>query len=123
MSDRMTRLVVILDKENKESRENGGGTSGDHGASQSTLSPFSAFAAFSWHPGYPGGRGFIWASDLQGLAADVDNFASYIKGEEDITAALVELGVNTEEDAPVTEASNTCQEKDTHLCVGRQVAQ
>ena len=39
----------------------------------------------------------FWASDLQGLAADVEAFAAYIKGEDEILAALNELGVQTNE--------------------------
>ncbi len=39
----------------------------------------------------------FWATDLQGLATDIDAFAAYIKGEDDILAALSELGVDTNE--------------------------
>lgn len=104
MSDRMTRLVVILDKENKESREMEAELQETMGCLPVDSLPIQRVRSIL--PGIratPAVGVLFWASDLQGLAADVDNFASYIKGEEDITAALVELGVNTEEDAPVTE--------------------
>jgi hypothetical protein len=39
----------------------------------------------------------LWATDLQGLAADVTAFSAYIRGENEILAALNELGVQTHE--------------------------
>lgn len=60
MSDRMTRLVVILDKENKESREMEAELQETMGGSPVDSLPHSARSQHSpWHPGYPGGRGFI----------------------------------------------------------------
>ena len=104
MNDRMTRLVVTLDKENKESREMEAELRETMGALPVDSLPIQRVRNIL--PGIratPAVGVLFWASDLQGLAADVDNFASYIKGEEDITAALVELGINTEEEASVAE--------------------
>ena len=35
----------------------------------------------------------IWANDLQGLAADVESFASYLANENNVQGALKELGI------------------------------
>lgn len=35
----------------------------------------------------------IWANDLQGLAADVESFASYLANEDNVQSALKELGI------------------------------
>lgn len=35
----------------------------------------------------------IWATDLQGLAADVESFASYLANEDSVQGALKELGI------------------------------
>ena len=40
----------------------------------------------------------FWATDLQGIVADVEAFASYIKGEDAVLSALETLGVKTEEE-------------------------
>ena len=35
----------------------------------------------------------LWATDLQGLAADVESFASYLANENNVQGALKELGI------------------------------
>lgn len=40
----------------------------------------------------------IWADDLQGLAADVASFASYLKSEDTVKSTLEELGIKSEDE-------------------------
>lgn len=40
----------------------------------------------------------LWADDLQGLAANVASFASYLKGEDTVKSTLEELGIKLEDE-------------------------
>lgn len=89
---RNTRMVVIFDPNNVESREMMETISADLPVDRIEVQRVNKIFPIRATPAV---GVLIWADDMQGLVTDVDAFNAYIKGEEDVLAALKELGVNT----------------------------
>lgn len=87
-------MVIIADANNAESRELVAALAQNPQIPQKIITPQLAKNIFPIRATPAVGICF-WATDMQGLVTDVEAFSAYIKGEEDVLAALKELGVNT----------------------------
>ena len=90
---RNTRMIVIFDPNNVESREMMETIAADLPVDKIEIQRVNKIL-----PGIratPAVGVLIWAEDMQGLVTDVEAFNAYIKGEDDVLAALRELGVET----------------------------
>ena len=94
MNDRNLGILVIADVANADIRESVAQMNRVPRLSntvvltpqfvQSTLADMPASARIGF---------LLWANDLQGLAADVESFASYLANEDSVQGALKELGI------------------------------
>lgn len=90
--DRRLRLTLILDTNDADSL-----------SIANTLSPLSPDLATPQLvdgilPDAPDGAQMgvlLWATDLQGLVADLEHFGAYIKNEANTLSALALLGIDT----------------------------
>lgn len=87
-------MVIIADANNVESRELVASLAQNPEIPYKIITPQLAKNIFPVRATPAVGVCF-WANDMQGLTTDVEAFGAYIKGEEDVLAALKELGVNT----------------------------
>ena len=89
---RETHMIVIFDPNNMESREMMETISADLPVDKIEIQRVNKILPAI--RATPAVGVLIWANDMQGLVTDVEAFNAYIKGEDDVLAALEELGVN-----------------------------
>lgn len=92
--NRELNVVIIADVNNAESRELIASLAQNPEIPHTIITPQLAKNIFPIRATPAVGVCF-WANDMQGLVTDVEAFSAYIKGEEDVLAALRELGVET----------------------------
>ena len=95
-NDRSIHMVVIHDPNSKESRELMETLAGNTNITAIELQRVQKIL-----PGIravPAVGVLLWASDLQGLATDVEEFAEYVRNEAVIRETLNTLGVNVNEE-------------------------
>lgn len=95
MEERNLRMVIIADVNNAESRETIAQLSNNPQIPQTVITPYAVRNILPGIRATPAIGVLLWATDLQGLVADVDAFAAYIKNEDETLGALETLGVET----------------------------
>lgn len=98
--ERNLRMIVVADTNNAESRELISQLSQTPAIPQTVVTPQLVRNILPGIRATPAIGVLFWATDLQGIVADVEAFASYIKGEDAVLSALETLGVKTEEEKP-----------------------
>ena len=96
---RQSHIVLITDRENQEAREVEAQIL--NLSDEYIVDKIPIQLARNILPGIratPAIGVLFWATDLQGIVADVKTFAGYIKGEDAVLSALETLGVKTEEE-------------------------
>lgn len=96
--ERNLRMIVVADTNNAESRELISQLSQTPAIPQTIVTPQLVRNILPGIRATPAIGVLFWATDLQGIVADVEAFASYIKGEDAVLSALETLGVKTEEE-------------------------
>lgn len=96
--ERNLRMIVVADTNNAESRELISQLSQTPAIPQTVVTPQLVRNILPGIRATPAIGVLFWATDLQGIVADVEAFASYIKGEDAVLSALKTLGVKTEEE-------------------------
>lgn len=96
--ERNLRMIVVADTNNAESRELISQLSQTPAIPQTVVTPQLVRNILPGIRATPAIGVLFWATDLQGIVADVEAFASYIKGEDAVLSALEALGVKTEEE-------------------------
>lgn len=96
--ERNLRMIVVADTNNAESRELISRLSQTPAIPQTIVTPQLVRNILPGIRATPAIGVLFWATDLQGIVADVEAFASYIKGEDAVLSALETLGVKTEEE-------------------------
>lgn len=96
--ERNLRMIVVADTNNAESRELISQLSQTPAIPQTIVTPQLVRNILPGIRATPAIGVLFWATDLQGIVADVEAFASYIKGEDAVLSALKTLGVKTEEE-------------------------
>lgn len=96
--ERNLRMIVVADTNNAESRELISQLSQTPAIPQTVVTPQLVRNILPGIRATPAIGVLFWATDLQGIVADVEAFASYIKGEDAVLSALETLGVKTEEE-------------------------
>ena len=96
--ERNLRIIVVADTNNAESRELISQLSQTPAIPQTIVTPQLVRNILPGIRATPAIGVLFWATDLQGIVADVEAFASYIKGEDAVLSALKTLGVKTEEE-------------------------
>lgn len=94
MSDRNLSILVIADVSDVEVRESISQINRMPRLSSNTVvTPQFVKNTLSDMPSNAHIGFLLWANDLQGLAADVESFASYLANEDNVQSALKELGI------------------------------
>lgn len=96
--ERNLRMIVVADTNNAESRKLISQLSQTPAIPQTVVTPQLVRNILPGIRATPAIGVLFWATDLQGIVADVEAFASYIKGEDAVLSALETLGVKTEEE-------------------------
>lgn len=96
--ERNLRMIVVADTNNAESRELISQLSQTPAIPQTIVTPQLVRNILPGIRATPAIGVLFWATDMQGIVADVEAFASYIKGEDAVLSALETLGVKTEEE-------------------------
>lgn len=96
--ERNLRMIVVADINNAESRELISQLSQTPAIPQTVVTPQLVRNILPGIRATPAIGVLFWATDMQGIVADVEAFASYIKGEDAVLSALETLGVKTEEE-------------------------
>lgn len=96
--ERNLRMIVVADTNNTESRELISQLSQTPAIPQTIVTPQLVRNILPGIRATPAIGVLFWATDLQGIVADVEAFSSYIKGEDAVLSALETLGVKTEEE-------------------------
>lgn len=96
--ERNLRMVIVADTNNAESRDLISQLSQTPAIPQTVVTPQLVRNILPGIRATPAIGVLFWATDLQGIVADVEAFASYIKGEDAVLSALETLGVKTEEE-------------------------
>lgn len=96
--ERNLRMIIVADTNNAESRELISQLSQTPAIPQTIVTPQLVRNILPGIRATPAIGVLFWATDLQGIVADVEAFASYIKGEDAVLSALETLGVKTEEE-------------------------
>ena len=96
--ERNLRMIVVADTNNAESRELISQLSQTPAIPQTIVTPQLVRNILPGIRATPAIGVLFWATDLQGIVADVEAFASYINGEDAVLSALKTLGVKTEEE-------------------------
>lgn len=96
--ERNLRMVIVADTNNAESREIISQLSQTPAIPQTVVTPQLVRNILPGIRATPAIGVLFWATDMQGIVADVEAFASYIKGEDAVLSALETLGVKTEEE-------------------------
>lgn len=96
--ERNLRMIVVADTNNAESRELISQLSQTPAIPQTIVTPQLVRNILPGIRATPAIGVLFWATDMQGIVADVEAFASYIKGEDAVLSALKTLGVKTEEE-------------------------
>lgn len=101
MANRELRMIIIADVNNAESRELIPLLNTNPQISQTLITPQAVKNILPGIRATPAVGVLFWATDLQGIASDVDAFASYIRDEvankqaiadgEDIAQAYVDM--------------------------------
>ena len=96
--ERNLRMIVVADTNHAESRELISQLSQTPAIPQTIVTPQLVRNILPGIRATPAIGVLFWATDLQGIVADVEAFASYIKGEDAVLSALETLGVKTKEE-------------------------
>ena len=96
--ERNLRMIIVADTNNAESRELISQLSQTPAIPQTIVTPQLVRNILPGIRATPAIGVLFWATDLQGIVADVEAFAGYIKGEDAVLSALKTLGVKTEEE-------------------------
>lgn len=97
--NRNLRMIIVADTNSEEGRRTIDELAELPIITRSVVTPQMIRAVLPGFSASPAVGVLFWASDLQGIVTDVEEFAAYLKNEEYIINALNLVGIKTKEES------------------------